>query len=137
MSDIYDEAEALERVGGNRELLREVADIFLADLPRMLDEIGRAVAERDRAEIFRTAHRLKGSVANFSAHRASAAALVLERMAAREAPEGVDEALAALRHEIELVRGALMELVAGAPGRTAEQENSMREGGGAEGGEGS
>jgi HPt (histidine-containing phosphotransfer) domain-containing protein len=60
--------------------LRELLVLFAEDCPRMLDEIRRAIDTRDASELRHAAHALKGSVANFAAPRAVAAALALELM---------------------------------------------------------
>src|ERR1700676_33856 len=71
---------ALSRVGGDLELLREIAILFLDECPRALLEIQRALAAEDAVKLENAAHSLKGSVANFGASAAVAAALRLEQM---------------------------------------------------------
>ena len=48
-SKTVDEAALLAGFGGNRRLLREVVDLFLADTPRILDEARAALARGDAA----------------------------------------------------------------------------------------
>jgi HPt (histidine-containing phosphotransfer) domain-containing protein len=71
---------ALERVGGDRELLQEVAKLFLDDCPRALTEIRTAIEGGDAKRLEREAHSLKGSVANFGADSVVEAAYDLETM---------------------------------------------------------
>ena len=71
--------EALQRVDGDRELLAEIAGIFLSDAPAMLADVAASVAASDATAVSRTAHRLKGSILTFGAPAASAAALRLEQ----------------------------------------------------------
>lgn len=71
---------ALSRVGGDADLLQEIALLFLSDSSRMLREIDQAVAARDSRALDRSAHTLKGCVSNFGAQRLYEAALALERM---------------------------------------------------------
>src|SRR5262249_1948141 len=60
-----DRALALSRVGGDAELLKEIAMLFLEEYPRVLDELRNAIARGDARSVERTAHGLKGSVSNF------------------------------------------------------------------------
>jgi HPt (histidine-containing phosphotransfer) domain-containing protein len=99
---------ALARVGGDAELLREIAALFLDDYPKVLDDLRDAIARGDAERIERTAHGLKGSVATFGARPAMEAARTIEGMGrAREFSEirqvftTLELALAALRPELE------------------------------------
>ena len=69
---------ALDRVGGDADLLQEVAQLFLGDCPRSMNEIRGAIADGDAKRLEREAHSLKGSVANFGAEAVVKAALDLE-----------------------------------------------------------
>jgi two-component system sensor histidine kinase/response regulator len=71
---------ALGRVNGDRQLLREVAELFLADFPKTQAELRRAVKARNPERTHAAAHALKGSVAIFGARDAVEAALSLQRM---------------------------------------------------------
>ena len=103
-------AAALERVGGDQELLEEVAQLFLDTSPDLLTEIGRAVVARDARALERSAHTLKGSVGNFGADAAFQAALRLEKIGRSGDLMGVDEAYRALEAEMERLRPALATL---------------------------
>jgi two-component system sensor histidine kinase/response regulator len=71
---------ALARVGGDLELLREIAVLFIEECPRAFAEIQDAIARGDAAKLENAAHALKGSVANFGARDAVEAAFRLEQM---------------------------------------------------------
>lgn len=71
---------ALERVGGDEQLLQEVARLFLDDCPRVMTEIKTAISSGDAKRLEREAHSLKGSVSNFGADPVVKAALELEMM---------------------------------------------------------
>ncbi len=59
---------ALERVGGDSDLLSEIAALFLEQAPESLAAIRNAVkAGRDGRSIQQECHRLKGSIGNFAA----------------------------------------------------------------------
>jgi len=78
--NVLDLQLALSRVGGDKQLLREIAFLFIEDCPRAFAEIQEAIASGDAAKLETTAHALKGSVANFAARDAVAAAFGLEQM---------------------------------------------------------
>ena len=72
-------AVALERLGGDEELLREVAGLFLDEYPMLMDEIRSAAQARDADALQRAAHSMKGSVSNFGADGVYQAAFALEK----------------------------------------------------------
>jgi len=99
---------ALARVGGDAELLKEIAVLFMAEYPKVLDDLRAAASRGDAKNLERAAHGLKGSVSNFGAAPAVEAARVLEGMGRAEQLEEVAQvihtlelALAALRPELE------------------------------------
>ena len=55
----------LAKLGGDRELLLEIAELFQRDAPAMLDTLRERVRGGEPAEIAKAAHVLKGSAANF------------------------------------------------------------------------
>jgi HPt (histidine-containing phosphotransfer) domain-containing protein len=62
---MLDRDAALRSVGGDLDLLREVAALFLKECPTAMAKLRDAVAQRDAASIQRQAHSLKGSIALF------------------------------------------------------------------------
>ena len=75
-----DEAEALKRAGGDRELLGQIAEIILEDSPNMMAELRAALDAGDCEAVQRSAHALKGCVGNVSAKPAWKVAERLEHM---------------------------------------------------------
>jgi len=105
---MFDKAVALSRVGGDAELLKEIAVLFLDDYPNSLSELRLAVACGDAKRVERSAHGIKGSVSNFGARPAVDAAMHLETMGraqklveVEQALRTLELALAALRPELE------------------------------------
>jgi PAS domain S-box-containing protein len=113
MEEVLDKKEALAEVGGNVHLLRELAGLFLDDCPRQMQEIREAIACRDAPRLRLAAHTLKGSVGNFSAPRAFAAAWQLERMGRELDLARAEEAQTTLEREIQRLEEALIELAQG------------------------
>ena len=112
---VFDHDEALRRLGGDRELLHEVAGIFLDDAPAMLAAIERTLAEHDPEEMFQAAHKLKGAAANFSARGVIAATLTLERLGTARNLEGADAAFQRVRVETDRFVAALHSLMREGP----------------------
>jgi two-component system, sensor histidine kinase and response regulator len=75
-----DLAKALERFEGDRELLRELASLVVREYPSLLTAMRAAAARYDAFSFERSAHSMKGMVANFQAEAATSAALALENM---------------------------------------------------------
>jgi HPt (histidine-containing phosphotransfer) domain-containing protein len=69
-----------ERLGDDEELLRELAELFLGDCPKLLQRVAEAVRSGDAEAVRKAAHTLKGSVSNFGAADASRLARQLEEM---------------------------------------------------------
>jgi two-component system, sensor histidine kinase and response regulator len=106
-----DREVALSRVGGDAELLKEIAQLFIDDYPRAMEDIRQAADRGDAKSLERSAHGLKGSVANFGAPSAVEAARKLESMGraaqlaniqdVQQVIHTLELALAALRPELE------------------------------------
>ena len=75
-------AQALERLGGDRQLLSDVVGVFLEDCPRQLANVKLAVDARDADAIRQAAHALKGAAGNLAATDVFEAAQTLERIGA-------------------------------------------------------
>lgn len=105
-----DREVALSRVGGDMELLQEIAQLFLDDSARMLADIESAVQARDAKNLDRSAHTLKGCVLNFGAQRLYEAALALERMGRNGQLRDVDPAFRSLREELHRLEADLRSL---------------------------
>lgn len=107
-----DKELALSRVGGDLELLQEIALLFLSDSERMAREIENSVQARDAKALDRSAHTLKGCVSNFGAQRLYELSLALERMGRAGDLEDVDPVFNLLKQEIHQLESDLRELTA-------------------------
>ena len=105
---------ALERVGGDEELLREIAGLFLEDYPNLMSQIQQAVHAKDAHLLERAAHSLKGSLSNFGSDAAYQAAFDLEQLGRSKSMERSEMALAHLEDVMNHVRPELEALSAGA-----------------------
>jgi two-component system, sensor histidine kinase and response regulator len=101
---------ALGRIGGDEELLREIARLFLSEYPALIQEIRSAIDSGDAHMLERSAHSLKGSVANFEACAAVAAAYRLEIIGRSKQLDQACAALAELESAFESLHPALVHL---------------------------
>jgi HPt (histidine-containing phosphotransfer) domain-containing protein len=108
---MIDKEGLLAQFGDDPALLVEVVTIFLEDHKKQLDEIERAIRDRDGQALGRAAHTLKGSVSNFGAREAREAAQALEKMGKQDELEGAGAAHATLLHEIDLLTRGLQDIV--------------------------
>ena len=72
---------ALALMDGDRELLEEVARLFVEEWPKTKAELEESIEKRELKTSERLAHSLKGAAAHFGAPRASEAAFELEKLA--------------------------------------------------------
>ncbi|MGE0823887.1 MAG: PAS domain S-box protein [Candidatus Binatia bacterium] len=105
-SRVFDLSEALSRVDGDRELLREMAAVFLDECPRLVATMHDALSHGNAQTLTYAVHTLKGSVGNFAANEAYEAVIKLERIGKQGNLDQAKSALAEL--EVELSRLAPM-----------------------------
>ncbi len=112
LSAVLDRSGLLERTGGDADFLVEIAQLFLEECPRLVEEIRSASARGDAASLQHAAHTLKGCVANFGAESASSAAARLEAIARSADLRRAPAAALALEFELSRVTRALLDLSA-------------------------
>jgi signal transduction histidine kinase/DNA-binding response OmpR family regulator len=74
----WDKEKALQFVGGDESLLRDLATLFLQRSAALLKNVERAIETKDPAALHSAAHAYKGAVNHFSAARIRALAFALE-----------------------------------------------------------
>ena len=97
---LWDKAQALDRLGGDEELLHELCQIFLEESPKLLLKLRQAVVDADAQAVMRAAHSLKGELGYLGAAVASQVARELEDMGHDENLSGAAEALLLLEREM-------------------------------------
>jgi CheY-like chemotaxis protein/HPt (histidine-containing phosphotransfer) domain-containing protein len=75
----FDMDVALAKFDGERDFMMEIAGIFLGGLSDQMTSLKVTLEQGDVSAAARVAHTIKGSVGNFAAERAYAAALQLEK----------------------------------------------------------
>lgn len=121
-----DFAAVLAGIGGDRRLLRRLAQLFLADCPKRLAEIRRAIGAGDAVALERAAHALKGSAGNFGVGNAFAAARQLEDMGREGKLAAAGEACAALESEMHGLSAELRKLAGAQPRKKQADRGGAR-----------
>jgi len=107
---VLDRETAIGRASGDRELLAELARIFLEETPETLSRIEEALEARDAKAIERLAHRLKGALLTLAAPAAAEVALELETAAGGGSEGVLREAFERLRREVSRLEEELKSL---------------------------
>jgi PAS domain S-box-containing protein len=107
---VFDFDMALENACYDAELLREMAQLWLTDGPRRLEELRQGVLRSDAQAIERSAHALRGSLSTLGALSATIAAERVETLAAEGDLSEILDASRALEHEIERLHPELEHL---------------------------
>jgi two-component system, sensor histidine kinase and response regulator len=101
-----DETALLKYAGGDRQMMGELFDVFLADCPGQIQAVRDAVAGADSAALMRASHCLGGSLRVLGAGAATDLMARLEVLGRESRLEGAAALLARLEPELERVRGA-------------------------------
>ena len=103
----WDAGQALGRLGGDEKLFHEIVEIFLAEAPKDITSLRRAIEARDAEGIETTAHRLKGELGYLGISGVSQKACELEGMGRRRNLQHTAEVFAAFETEIEAVLNSM------------------------------
>ena len=108
---VFDKDEALKIIDNDKEFLRELAEIFINDIPEHMSEIKEAVNCCNSEALGKSAHKLKGSVANFGKNATTDTAFKLEAMGKENNLDGVEEVYGTLVKDVESLVNTLKEFV--------------------------
>lgn len=111
IDDFINVKELSNRLDGDIELFRDLAELFLEDSKNLINNIENAINSRDSEKIRKYAHTIKGSVSNFSAQKAYDAAFELEMIGSNNELDNADSAFKKLKDEVDNTRGALKQLM--------------------------
>ncbi len=111
-ANLFDGDELLGRVGGDRELLQMLVDLFFESVPAQLVELRAAIRAGNADQVNRLAHTVKGAVGNFASPSAIEAAQRLEIMGKEGRLEDAEDVFAELEMTIGRLKQALCAFVA-------------------------
>jgi two-component system, sensor histidine kinase and response regulator len=100
-SFLVDWSMALETVGGDRNLLKDLINIFIAESDKMLNDISKAIQSRNAKELRRAAHAVKGALRHLGAQVVSEPAVELEKMGEDERFDDAEPLVNTLRDKVE------------------------------------
>jgi signal transduction histidine kinase/DNA-binding response OmpR family regulator len=78
-TEVFERAVLLERLSGNEELLGEILDVFMGDIPDQLAHLRQALDEDDAQLVQHMGHRIKGASANIQAQAMREVAFEIEK----------------------------------------------------------
>jgi two-component system, sensor histidine kinase and response regulator len=104
---VFDAEVSRGRLGGDRQLLREVIAIFRAQTPSLMAAIRKGARSGDHESVKRAAHTLKGSLGTLHAPLAYEAAARLEDLARRGESADIPTAAATFEQEMKKLGRAL------------------------------
>ncbi len=108
----FDLPSALHRLGGSRELLQEVGQVFFRSWREREPELLRHVREGNAQAVADLAHKVKGSALNLSAAGVAEAAGELETMGLQLRVEGADLVMRRLSQAFRVFEDAFQEAMA-------------------------
>ena len=111
MKRVLDTQAALERLEGDLQLLRELAEIFRENATQLLTQIRDACARQDVPALLLAAHSLKGSAANLSAEAVCHVAEQLEQLTFGRDLRGCSPLVASLEAEMQRLERALTQFL--------------------------
>src|SRR5690606_33009924 len=97
---VFDQRAALACTGGDRQLLGEIIELFRRDCPSMLANIVAAIRAGSAEDLRKSAHALKGALANVGGEAARNAAAELEDMGRAASLDGAPAVLARLEDRL-------------------------------------
>ena len=111
LDNVFNYEKALQQSGGDDELLGELLEIHLAEVPKLVLDFGDALESEDYKSIEERAHRLKGSMGLLCAQKAKDAALSLERCAKAGCTSECKLQFAVLKEELENLQVAMDSII--------------------------
>ena len=98
---LFDLETAVRKVDGDRDFLNELMGIFLKMIPDVMKTLNQHAEQRDLHATGESAHLIKGTIANFCAHQAFAAALRLEQVCRDGKIDDLENAHRDLSYEVD------------------------------------
>jgi two-component system sensor histidine kinase/response regulator len=97
----------LEKLGGDEQLLHDVIEIFLEDIPKHMTSLRQAVAQGNAEALAKTAHSLKGELGYLGISELSQKAHELEAMGREHDLKHAAGAFAVFETEISAVAASM------------------------------
>ncbi len=108
---VFDKEKALEIAYGDEDFLRELVEMFINKSPEYMSGIKEAIDSRNNETLIKSAHKLKGAVANFGEKAVFKTALELEMMGKENRLDDVEKIYGVLVREAERLVNALRKFI--------------------------
>jgi HPt (histidine-containing phosphotransfer) domain-containing protein len=108
---LLDMDKLLAAFEGDRELIADLAEIFMDDLPGQCSAIETAMSEGNADGLRAAAHALKGASSNFRVESVTSKALELEMIGRSGTTEGAGPVFQELKRRLALLQDDLSELM--------------------------
>ncbi len=108
---VLDKDKALNIIGGDQALLRDIVEIFVVDVFQQMSEIQEAVNSRNNDALEKSSHKLKGAVSNFGEIATFKTAFKLEKIGKENRLDDVDEIYGTLVKDVENLVNRLKEFI--------------------------
>jgi HPt (histidine-containing phosphotransfer) domain-containing protein len=105
--DVFNVDAALDQLESDKDLLRQIIQLFVDQYPKLLEETRQAFSRSDCSSLTAIAHTLASSAGQLGAQRASAAARNLEQLGCQGNLSDVPQAIAKLESELLLLNSAI------------------------------
>ncbi len=105
--EVFRELELLSRLGDDHNLMRELLEEVLKELPKRLHNLKLAAENNNAQDVRFYAHSIKGMAGNIAAIRMRETAFQLETMGANQELSGMEELISELENEFELLKTEL------------------------------
>jgi len=105
---VFDRAVLLERMMNDAELVCEIVDEFLKDIPRQIETLNGAIEAGDIETAHRQAHSIKGAAANMAADALREAAFEMEKAGQTGDMEALKTGLPTLKKSFECAKEAMI-----------------------------
>ena len=120
----FDWSEGLRAAQGDADLLKQIFEAFLEELPRLTKAIREAIHEKDARALRAAAHTLKGSSSTFGAVKVADHAYRIERATTVSDFAKAEEALVPLEEAVRTLTPILTEFIRS--GRRPETPRRLR-----------
>jgi HPt (histidine-containing phosphotransfer) domain-containing protein len=102
-SQDFTSEELFNKLDRDEELFAQVAELFLATMPPLLSQLRDEFQRKNFDTATRTAHSLRGSLANIGAAKSAALAAELEELAQKRLSDDAEELLHELKHRVDSI----------------------------------
>ncbi len=106
----FDKKTLLKAFDNDWDFLKEIIEMFVADYPKMLQEIEGAIDAKDAPTLQRTAHALKGMLGNFQVETAVQKAYTLEKMGGAATFDQTKEIFTQLSDELDTLERMFLDI---------------------------